>query len=128
MNDRVKNLWVSALRSGEYKKTSGALCRDTSDGELCYCALGVLCSLYQRDKGHANLEKCEIWLYNDSCHTYKMDGCTGMLPEMVRIWAGLGSTDPHVNVDNQVASISELNDGYSMSFNAIADVIEKSNL
>jgi hypothetical protein len=40
MNAQAK-LWVEALRSGEYKQTSGAL-KDEFDG---YCCLGVLCEI-----------------------------------------------------------------------------------
>lgn len=40
MNAELKAKWTAALRSGEYKQTSGCL-HDTARGT--YCCLGVLC-------------------------------------------------------------------------------------
>jgi hypothetical protein len=38
MDKELKQKWVAALRSGEYKQTVGVL----KNHENCYCALGVL--------------------------------------------------------------------------------------
>jgi hypothetical protein len=40
MDQSVKEEWVRALRSGEYRQVKGVLHRDGG-----YCALGVLCSI-----------------------------------------------------------------------------------
>ena len=45
MNQEIKNRWVSALRSGEYKQGKGALCSINNE----YCCLGVLSDLYAKE-------------------------------------------------------------------------------
>ena len=41
MKKELKDNWVKALRSGEYKQGRGQLCMDEK-----YCCLGVLCEVY----------------------------------------------------------------------------------
>lgn len=49
MNKNVKQRWLAALRSGEYKQTTGCLRRDEADeihaAPKGYCCLGVLCDI-----------------------------------------------------------------------------------
>lgn len=49
MNKTVKEKWINALTSGEYKQTRDILCRINSDGSKSYCCLGVLTDLYQKE-------------------------------------------------------------------------------
>ena len=129
MNNEVKSLWVSALRSGEYNKAVGVLCKtDLKTGELCFCALGVLCNLWHNTVGEA--QGSQGWQYHCSTSVYKMDECTGALPPAVRDWAELPWTDPKIEwVDGhgnyREDTVSELNDTYSKTFSEIADLIEK---
>lgn len=129
MNNEVKSLWVSALRSGEYKKTSGVLCKnDLKTGELCFCALGVLCNLWHNTVGKD--AGSEGWQHASCMTIYKMDGHTGSLPWAVYEWAGLHGSDPIVvwhdsYGDRHVDSISDLNDSHSLSFSEIAAMIER---
>lgn len=44
MKKRIKNLWVKALKSGEYKQGTDFL----KNGNK-YCCLGVLCDLYRKE-------------------------------------------------------------------------------
>lgn len=44
MNADIKQRWVEALRSGQYKQGSG--CLKVNDS---YCCLGVLCELHRQD-------------------------------------------------------------------------------
>jgi hypothetical protein len=46
-NQQVMKAWVKALRSGEYKQTTGALRRSSSTETMPegYCCLGVLCDI-----------------------------------------------------------------------------------
>ncbi len=46
MNDAVK-AWVAALRSGDYKQTTGQLNKTVLD-EQRFCCLGVLCDIQGR--------------------------------------------------------------------------------
>lgn len=112
MNNEVKSLWTSKLRSGEYRQTRSCLKFGDS-----FCCLGVLTDLYL--KAH-NLK------WGESIFQGYMLG----LPTPVWEWAGLrGGTcfDPHVDVKEGLQtyerSLSELNDG-GVSFGVIADLIE----
>jgi hypothetical protein len=42
----LKDKWVTALRSGEYQKSEGQLREKQEDGTYCYCAMGVLCDVF----------------------------------------------------------------------------------
>lgn len=129
MNNEVKSMWVSALRSGEYTKTTGVLCRnDLKTGELCFCALGVLCNLWHNTVGK---DMGSRGWQHASCRTiYEMNYSTGMLPFSVREWAGLQQMDPKIewldgHGNYREDTVSELNDTYSKPFSEIADMIEK---
>ena len=45
MNKEVKQQWVAALRSGEYKQGKNALRRQYEGEDAEFCCLGVLCDL-----------------------------------------------------------------------------------
>jgi len=109
MNPRIKKLWVKALKSRKYKKGIGQL-RDKNDN---FCALGVLCNL------HA-IEHPEFAAGQTDKTSYGQMG--GSLPGIVKEWAGLGSSDPHIPKVNR--HVSELNDS-GTSFIRIANLIEK---
>lgn len=132
MKEQIKNLWVQALTSGEYKQTRASL-RDYEEEECTYCALGVLCDLYAKEHG-------ERWMLLDKGYGYQFYLSIGdgydeeniVLPEAVKEWAGLNSIDPHVltsvpGVDTPTnITISILNDDYLYSFSKIADAIHNS--
>lgn len=42
LDPRVKELWLKALRSGEYKQGRDTLCRVGEDGVYSFCCFGVL--------------------------------------------------------------------------------------
>jgi hypothetical protein len=114
MNPIIKEKWVKALRSGEYKQGKGIL----RAGEASFCCLGVLCDLYGRDTGEEwKGGGCE----DDDCEEYAMSGATALLPVDVQDWAGLGDEDPLVKEH----TLSEWNDSQGRDFAAIADLIEE---
>lgn len=129
MNPQVKQMWLDALRSGEYQQTTGKLRRPSgnpiqADG---YCCLGVLCNLHAEE--HHN-----SWDRNDaSCYDYLGDH--EHLPRQVIEWAGLTSENPHVSTRHVFpgdvepsyvkASIAEFNDDFDFTFSQIADLIEE---
>lgn len=110
MNQDIKAEWVAALRSGKYEQTNGAL----KDGGG-FCCLGVLCDVVKDRVGLSwrNLE--------GYCVTLTMGDALGQLPIQVSMFAGLDSKIPMVGKD----SLIYLNDIKRLSFNAIADAIEK---
>lgn len=114
MNPEVKQMWLDALRSGEYKQGRGVL--RTPDDE--YCCLGVLCDLHSKVTREADWENDEGWNYIQFDEE---------APFAVMEWAGLDAQDPKV-LGNP---ISTYNDGWESrkiephSFEQIADLIEE---
>ena len=118
--EEARALWVKALRSGEYKQTTGQLRKD--DG---YCCLGVACDLY----GKHVLKRNRWKLYKRNKLSYTFLGRGGTLPPQVQEWLGL----------ERSSDLGELKDGTNLmymndypgskgGFNGIADVIERGEL
>jgi len=135
MKQEIKDLWVAALRSGEYPQTMGALQRTVeSYRPVGFCCLGVLTDLA------AKAGVCE-WKFSDGVGgvtEYYSDnaGITyfnmAELPKSVMEWAGLKRSDPKVSfefdddiVSGKGASLGQLNDDFKFDFDQIADKIEE---
>ena len=115
MNKQVKEQWLDALRSGDYKQGTGKM----KIGDE-YCCLGVLTDLYIQEHG------CE-WGPDGSFH-----GECAEPPGKVVKWAGLPKADPRVDdsyanklslAGHKYLSLAWLNDN-GATFEQIADVIE----
>ena len=110
MNQDIKDKWINALRSGEYKQGTGAL-KNSNDA---FCCLGVLCDLHAKETDARWVDVQEGWLAS-------YFGSDGELPDEVIEWAGLKLRDP-VICDH---FISTYNDKEGYSFDQLADLIEK---
>ena len=110
MNADVKQDWIEALRSGEFSQSRSQL-RDF-DG---HCCLGVLCELHSRATGTP-------WKRTDT-GGYRYLGSQTLLPEEVRVWAGLPDCNPIVGTDVR-EPLTALND-FGKSFAHIAEQIEE---
>lgn len=137
MNQEIKEQWVTALRSGDYRQGSNVLHRKV-DGEHQYCCLGVLCDIALKagvDLRHNPTADCQCTTcQQEGVRMY--DGYDDFLPPKVATWAGLesinprttesiadpGSSIPGVTIDN--ATLSYLNDN-GKTFSEIADIIER---
>ena len=108
MNQQVKEKWVSALRSGDYKQTKS--CLHKGDG---FCCLGVLCDLYGKEH---NVE----WKLVDAGIYYEFQDKKAILPLSVIEWAGVEDDNPEICE----TPLSRLNDNGS-TFNEIADLIQE---
>lgn len=113
MNREWRDKWCAALRSGEYKKTTGQL-REGDCQNSTYCAMGVLAAIMRPEPEHWN------GVYFVS-HGEKYDA--GLPRDLLRE-AGLSSFEQ--------SDIIELNDegdpeeeSYPLTFNEIADWIEE---
>jgi hypothetical protein len=147
MKQDIKERWVAALRSGEYKQAEGYLSAITrhDDGSLKevvgHCCLGVLCEIAVAD----GIIGKRVYAGSDSCMIYGSGSETGALPPQVQQWAGLESADPNITYthtcdeecdemctdahdlgDGQEynRSLSNLNDDLKLDFNQIAGLIE----
>jgi len=121
MKKKIATKWIEALRSGKYKKTTGCLKRVENHEQEKFCALGVLCDIYQKESEEPLAE-------NKRTPTAKktkvsIDGEFNRLPIKVRNWAGLG--DSVARVQAMYSTIELLNDDQKLSFKEIADIIEK---
>jgi len=116
MKPKVKEKWLKALRSGEYKQTKGQL-----KDEKGYCCLGVLCELHRKT---VKQKGCKWNLYNSYL------GTGSILPEKVMKWAGMetesGRLPKRIERKSKYAhNLIDLNDTLNFSFKQIAQVIEK---
>lgn len=141
MNPEIKERWLIALRSGEYKQTDGYLNiqRPSPDADPAgilrgngYCCLGVLCELAVADgvieKRHS--PEGDFFEYGNP---EENDWDYSVLPGSVKSWAGLSDPNPYVNdISEDVdfddsehwVPISEPNDNGS-NFEEIAQMIER---
>ena len=108
MNEQVKEKWLNALRSGDYKQTKS--CLHKGDG---FCCLGVLCDLYGKEH---NVE----WKLVDAGIYYEFQDKKAILPLSVIEWAGVEDDNPEICE----TPLSRLND-IGSTFNVIADLIEE---
>lgn len=123
MNEVVKEKWVKALRSGEYKQTIGKLSKEGK-----YCCLGVLCDLYEKETHSGEWEPSNR---DDKCLVFKAGGVqdTEIPPIPVVRWAGFKSIDDLTinRWDDEYAlqgDLVDINDSGN-SFETIADLIEE---
>src|SRR2546423_13169889 len=105
INKENMRLWVAALRSGEYKQGTGTLER-TVDGETRHCCLGVACRVAMNNGLKFNIIERRPSVINSSTSDTFFDGEVGVLPEPVRKWLGLDSSNP---------IIAEVNSNYIVS-------------
>lgn len=129
MNPQVKEMWVNALRSGEYNQATGKL--KTPQG---FCCLGVLTDLYVKEKNQEWILQSNNPEVIDPEDYYTFQQTDDFLPTSVSNWAGLNTNCPEVMVENDYCEeysddeyvpkeLSDLNDN-GASFIEIADLIE----
>lgn len=106
MKKEIMEIWVAALRSGEYKQGQKRLLKDGK-----HCCLGVLCEL---------TPEINKWTPTIDSST-QFDGETSTLPLRAVTWAGLNSWSPMLDAGSP--SLVGMNDG-GTCFSEIADYIE----
>ena len=116
MKAKIADLWIKALRSGDYKQGRGQL----EDNKGRFCCLGVLCDLAIKDGVKINRE---IGHYNN---LFTYDTNTGSLPDKVMKWSGLKTSDgTYKYYSDTIRALWRHNDEGRMSFEEIADIIEE---
>lgn len=112
MKTDIRDLWVTALLSGEYSQGQDQL----TNGES-YCCLGVLCELHRKMTGEGEWDEA-----GNYCSKRKDETNPDVLPGFVQRWAGLTQSDPDVR--GEPSSLVGMNDdGYT--FKEIAEVIKR---
>lgn len=112
MNKDIKERWIKALRSGEYKQGIYVL----KNGDT-YCCLGVLCDLYSKETKKANFEmiggRGNLFL-----------GHLSVLPQEVVDWANFNDQEGEISLNGKEATLTGINDN-GATFEEIADIIEE---
>lgn len=127
MDPEVRAEWVRRLRSGDYRQGTGELRTTTDvDDDVRYCCLGVLCEV-ARDRGIVSYDRTTLGYRSTADPREGSYG--GVLPPVVRAWAGLRHLG-HAAEDPPVGGkpLSFWNDGLSVDqrdFAWIADAIEE---
>lgn len=128
MHHHIKQQWIAALKSGEYKQARRSLCVD-NDGDRSFCCLGVLTDLCIKEARTTNprirwRNRTGAILLNKNELIFR--GRVGGLHPDVIHWAGL-DPDKHGSFVNLPRSSGYLclalaND-QGMSFDKIANLI-----
>jgi len=117
MNQNIKQRWIAALRSGEYKQGDGYLA-EFQDGSYHYCCLGVLYEIAVAD-GVINSSLSPMDDYDGN---YGSSKSHSYLPDEVIDWAELRSNNPWIaNSSNTLAGFNDS----GASFEEIANIIER---
>lgn len=129
MNPEVKELWLSALRSGEYVQGKNLLHKSypkKPDKADEFCCLGVLCDIAVKN-GVIPEEDLNILSTGDEVEDYNYhayDSGTAFLPKVVQEWSGVLSDNGEYPAEGRPRSLVYLNDD-GFPFASIADVIEE---
>lgn len=130
MDAAIKEEWVTALRSGNYKQGRSYLHKRRTSGDS-YCCLGVLCEVAVK---HGVIDPPTPRRDDETimCYGKNLDNAPFYLPKEVIEWAGV--VDERISIDPILAkttyagrdtrSLSHMND-MGASFSEIADVIEE---
>lgn len=107
MDKKIKAIWLKALRSGKYRRTTGTLRTVSKAGTERFCCLGVL----------ADVASPEPWVGRGGGYTFFGNGkSTGLLGSDFQRRCGL--------TDDQQDFLSNMNDG-GWTFKRLANWIEK---
>jgi hypothetical protein len=119
MKQEIKDLWINALESGQYTKTTDILHDATNNA---HCANGVLCDLAY-DAGVVTRRRVrDPWAQDRDMYVYGEDQVFGVLPIEVREWAGLDACDPELGNGD---TISEVNDNTTTEHADMAVLIKE---
>lgn len=127
MNKEIKEKWVTALRSSEYKKGRGRL-KDTRGQETTYCCLGVLCEIYLKETGNGKWEDTGLGLIRFVTGDSEDSTSGSILTPEVMAWSGIDTA--HGTLPNRAPEglhkLTFVNDSTDeRSFDRIAEIIEE---
>ncbi len=119
MKAEIKNKWLKALRSGDFKQAVGELHNLDTGG---YCCLGVLCDIAKQEGVVIERKNAHSSRYIPADGNDYF-GSDALLPQAVQKWAGFEVSSPSFADGDDVHFLSGMNDG-GASFAQIADAIE----
>lgn len=120
MKDKVKKLWVKALKSGKYKQAKNYLC--TGDK---HCCLGVLCELYNKEMKKNNKKTLGKLLIDVETNrrpkkVVQFGKDVSVLPKAVQKWAGMKTAVGYLPNHRHLADLNDC----GVKFKEIAEIIE----
>ncbi len=122
MDKKIKREWITALRSGEYKQVSGALCKLNGDGSVKgHCCLGVACEVAIKNGLDVDVSEDDI---NSDQSKRRYAQSTYWLPASVQGFYGFANESGFPNTGDTERRLTEMNDR-GEPFDYIADVLEK---
>lgn len=110
MDKNIKEKWITALRSGNFKQGRGALRSQAEDGSERFCCLGVLCEVLEARRGHSG-----GYLFQST------DGSLDIRDKMVPYRWFREKLQTKKSLEYYVAKMNDT----GSSFKEIADFIEK---
>lgn len=141
MDSEIKLRWITALRSGNYPQAKFHL-NTTVNPDGGFCCLGVLCAIAEQDQVVIKSHRTNSNLIGYVSKVDSEDEHSAVPPVAVVEWSGISAQNPSFSVDVNLlpegsypsncvvdgtlpTSLADLNDTYGLSFNQIADVIER---
>lgn len=122
MDKVIAQRWVTALRSGEYRQTDGALQNDSG-----FCCLGVLCDLAVKDGVIPEPHRDDTDAFSYGNESDLRDSL--LPPDSIRQWSGLDPERTYFIPElGSAETLYGLNDDQGFTFPQIADVIEREYL
>ena len=117
MKKDIADIWVEALRSGNYKQTRHTLRRKNRDGNHAFCPLGLLCEI----SGLGG------WV--GDCYKVGQIETSICLPPQVVEWSGMTTDSGRFKTGNERMRLENTiiwrNDTDEYTFSMLADLIEK---
>lgn len=118
--------WMRRARSGEYRPGIIRLCKRNHDGKLCYCFLGIACTVYEDMV--KPLERKEDEEYGTVSFKDGNSGvdCVNSLPPDVAETMRLHSIGGEIrgSYSEEYECLWKLNDVHGWKFEQIADFVE----
>lgn len=116
MKADIKDKWLNALRSGDYKQCTGRLHKGEG-----FCCLGVLTDLYAKEKGLEWHDSSMTAALDEGGAVYSLQGERNCLSTNIMEWAGLSSDYAHTS--QVITDLIKMNDS-GESFFTISNAIE----
>lgn len=66
MDEKAKDKWIAALRSGKYEQTDGSLRAGSVAGRECFCCLGVLADVMGANWRENEIDGCQLEASDES--------------------------------------------------------------
>jgi hypothetical protein len=110
MKTELKNRWLVALRSADYRQGVGYLRQESSDG-AAYCCIGVLCEVAGAEWSNGGYKSAGTTRYRPQFRGEVSWGSQLFAPSSL-----LSQSDQDI--------LSKMNDEEGLNFNSIADWIE----